>query len=157
MLKIVSFLFLFSPDFKFVFDSDINKSFCVLWFNPFVPTQFRAIVLLMIALNAISARTVMNKKSERVEKQRVDELHSDSWPGNYISDWDQGEVKHIMIEKKVPVFVEKIRHVPIIQKEYVPVPRYITKPIYIERSYPIIVPRLQHYHHHHYSEYHHLH
>lgn len=98
----------------------------------------------------------MTKKSERVEKQ-VDELAGESWPGNYINDWDNGEVKQITIEKKVPVFVEKIRHVPVVQKEYISVPRYITKPIYIERSYPIIVPRLQHYHHHHFSEYHHLH
>lgn len=114
------------------------------------------IVALIMVFSAVSAKSVITKKSERVEKQ-VDELHNDSWPGNYIGDWDHGEVRQIMIEKKVPVFVEKIRHVPIIQKEYVPVPRYITKPIYIERSFPIIVPHLKHYHHHHYSEYHHLH
>lgn len=87
--------------------------------------------------------------------KEVDEVHTDVFPGNYINDWDNGEVRQITIEKKVPVFVEKIRHVPV--REYVPVPRYITKPIYIERSVPIIVPRLQHYHHHHYSEFHHLH
>lgn len=128
----------------------------VLYGSPRSP-QFKAIVLLAIAFNAIAAKSVMMKKSQRVEK-KVDEVQrSDSWPGNFISDWDHGEVKQIMIERKVPVFVEKIRHVPIIQKEFVPIPRYITKPVYIERSYPIIVPRLQHYHHHHYAEYHHLH
>lgn len=114
------------------------------------------VLFVVVLLTAVSAKTVMTKKSERVEKQ-VDELAGESWPGNYINDWDHGEVKQITIEKKVPVFVEKIRHVPVVQKEYISVPRYITKPIYIERSYPIIVPRLQHYHHHHYSEYHHLH
>lgn len=103
---------------------------------------------------AVSAKSVkIMKKSERMEKPVV-ELDTDSFPSQ--SDWDS-EVKQITIEKKVPVFVEKIRHVavPVVQKEYVSVPRYITKPIYIERSLPIIVPRT--YHHHHYSEYHHLH
>lgn len=107
----------------------------------------------MIAVSVVSAKSVITKKSERVEKQ-IDEMRHD-WPANYVSDWDSSEVKQIMIEKKVPVFVEKIRHVPIVQREYVAVPRYITKPIYIERSFPVIVPK--HYHHHHYSEYHHLH
>lgn len=86
--------------------------------------------------------------------KQVDELHSDSWPSQSMNDWDS-EVKQITIEKKVPVFVERIRHVPVVQKEYISVPRYISKPVYIERSVPIIVPRM--YHHHHYSEYHHLH
>lgn len=119
--------------------------------------QFETMVLFVMVFSTVAAKTVMTKKSERVEKQ-VDELmHNDGWSGNYINDWDHGEVKQITIEKKIPIFVEKIRHVPIVQKEYISVPRYITKPIYIERSIPFILPRLQHYHHHHYSEYHHLH
>lgn len=102
---------------------------------------------------AVSAKSVrIMKKSERMEKPVV-ELDTDSIASQ--SDWDS-EVKQITIEKKVPVFVEKIRHVPVpvVQKEYVSVPRYITKPVYIERSMPIIIPRT--YHHHHFSEIHHL-
>lgn len=119
--------------------------------------QLETIVLFTMLFAAVSAKSVMTKKSERMENQ-VDELRNDSWPGstNYVNDWDHGEVRQITIEKKVPVFVEKIRHVPVVQREYISVPRYITKPIYIERSVPIIVPRLQHYHHHHFSEYHHF-
>lgn len=104
------------------------------------------IALFMVIWTTASAKTVITKKMER----QVDE------PNNFVvNDWNEGEVKQITIEKKVPVFVEKIRHVPVVQKEYISIPRYITKPIYIERSFPIIVPR--HYHHHHYSEYHHMH
>lgn len=146
---------------EFVFDSNINKSFSVLLltitaFIDIHTPKFETIVLLIMVFSAASAKSVMMKKSERMEKQ-VNELQNESWPGNYINDWDHGEVKQITIEKKVPIFVEKIRHVPIVQKEYISVPRYISRPIYIERSYPIIVPRMQHYHHHHYSEFHHLH
>lgn len=150
-------LFSVIPKFRFAFDGDINKSFSFLLLTPSILStthkQFETIVLLIMVFSAASAKSVITKKSERMEKQ-VDVLQNESWP-NYIGDWDHGEVKQITIEKKVPIFVEKIRHVPVIQKEYVSVPRYITKPIYIERSFPIIVPRL--YHHHHYSEYHHLH
>lgn len=109
--------------------------------------QVEAIILFMVVSGAVSAKSVATKKMEN----QVDD-GNDSW-----ADWDHGEVKQIMIEKKVPVFVEKIRHVPVVQKEYISVPRYITKPIYIERSVPIIIPRMQHYHHHHYSEIHHMH
>lgn len=124
----------------------------------FQRAQLETIVLFMIVFCAVSAKSVITKKSDRMEKA-VNDMPNDSWPGstNYISDWDHGEVRQITIEKKVPIFVEKIRHVPIVQREYISVPRYITKPIYIERSVPIIIPRLQHYHHHHYSEYHHMH
>lgn len=114
--------------------------------------QIEAIILFMVVSGAVSAKSVATKKMEN----QVDD-GNDSWASNYAGDWDHGEVKQIMIEKKVPVFVEKIRHVPVVQKEYISVPRYITKPIYIERSVPIIIPRLQHYHHHHYSEIHHMH
>lgn len=107
----------------------------------------------MMLCAAVSAKSVNTKKSERMGR-KVDEVHEDSWPSSSMNDWDS-EVKQITIEKKVPVFVERIRHVPVVQKEYISVPRYITKPIYIERSFPVIVPRM--YHHHHYSEYHHLH
>lgn len=129
--------------------------YCFCFFRPQTYEKFETTLLLLIVCCAVSAKSVMSKKMGKLEKQ---DDGNDSWSGNnYIGDWDHGEIKQIMIERKVPVFVEKIRHVPVVQKEYISVPRYITKPIYIERSYPIIVPRLQHYHHHHYSEYHHLH
>lgn len=158
MLKMVRNLFLLSLD--LVLMAIIINHFLLycslLPPSPAIHKQFETIVLLIMVFSAVSAKSVITKKSERVEKQ-VNELQNEVWPTNYIGDWDHGEVRQITIEKKVPIFVEKIRHVPVIQKEYISVPRYITKPIFIERSFPVIVPRLQHYHHHHYSEFHHLH
>jgi len=124
---------------------------------------------MMMLLNVVSAKSVSAKKSER-QTEKVDEVKSndddDGWStsssnGNYIGDWNQPEIKQVTIERKVPVYVERIRHVPIIQKEYISVPKFIpihiTKPIYIERSAPsFILPRMQ-FHHHHYAQYHHLH
>jgi hypothetical protein len=104
---------------------------------------------MLVLLAAVSAKSVMNKKYERSQKQSVDDQ-------NDYNDYDAGEIKQMVIEKKVPVFVEKIRHVPLIQKEYISVPRYISKPVFIERAVPIIVPRNQHYHHHHFRDFHHF-
>lgn len=145
-----------SPSWNLFLIAILINHFSILLFQQ---AAFETIVLVMIVFSAVSAKSVITKKSERMMEKQVDELPNDSWANaaNYISDWDHGEVRQITIEKKVPIFVEKIRHVPVIQKEYISVPRYITKPVYIERSFPVIIPRMQHYHHHHYSEYHHIH
>lgn len=113
-----------------------------------IDTQHEILVLLLMALHAMP---VSARRTSRFNRLTDD----DSWSTNYLADWihdrDNGDVKQITIERKVPVpiFVEKIRHVPV----------PITKPIYIEKTAPIvhIVPRSQNYHHHHFTEYHHLH
>lgn len=105
------------------------------------------LTLLVVLISAVSAKSVM-KKSEKTQKQ-ADETSD-------YHDWDSsGEIKQMVIEKKVPVFVEKIRHVPVIQKEYISVPRFISKPVYIDRAVPLYIPR--NYHHHHFSSVHHFH
>jgi hypothetical protein len=106
-----------------------------------------------MVLYSISMMSVNAKKlhiNHRFDRQ----IDDDSWHSNnynYENDWNSdSEMKQVTIERKfpVPIFIEKIRHVPI----------KITKPIYIERTLPIlhIVPRYQNYHHHHYTEYHHF-
>jgi hypothetical protein len=108
-------------------------------------------LLLLIALHAASGRSYSRKRmsSSSLEEQQPRTYEGEDWEGG--SNYDTDEVKQITIERKVPVpiFVEKIRHVPVT----------ITKPIFIERRVPIIhvVPRLQNYHHHHYTEFHHVH
>lgn len=116
-----------------------------LLFRYHLQTQLTLLAAMLIV--AVSAKSVM-RKSERTQKQQRDDT----------SDYDfesSGEIKQMVIEKKVPVFVEKIRHVPVIQKEYISVPRYISKPVYIERAVPFVIPR--NYHHHHFSSVHHFH
>ncbi|KAG5674640.1 hypothetical protein PVAND_004594 [Polypedilum vanderplanki] len=103
--------------------------------------------LLLIVINASSARTFNRKRMSHIDEQPNQTIEGEDWESNYDTD----EVKQVTIERKVPVpiFIEKIRHIPV----------PITKPIYIEKRVPIvhIVPRIQNYHHHHYTEFHHVH
>jgi len=119
-----------------------------------IDTQHEMMILLLIALHTLSLKSVMGKKLRRYDRLADETKYDDSWSTNYMNDWrhdhGNGEVRQITIERKipVPVFVEKIRHVPM----------PITKPIFIDRPIPIvhILPRSQNYHHHHFTEYHHM-
>lgn len=105
--------------------------------------------MLLIALQVLSSKSVEGRRAYYRQFERQQELNNDV---DYVNDWNHGDaVEQVMIERKipVPVFVEKIRHIPV----------PITKPIFIEKPMPIvhIMPRSRHYHHHHFTEYHHLH
>lgn len=104
-----------------------------------------------MALYVMPIKTVAARKPNR----RFEKIADDDWGSNYLGEWNHGqdnsEIKQITIERKVPVpvFVEKIRHVPV----------HITKPIFIDRTLPTIsiIPRSQNYVHQHYTEFHHIH
>lgn len=132
-----------------------------------------------IVFVAVSSKTVNVKKIDK-QVEKVEAVKSndgwDSAAAKYVSglDWDhQDEVKTVTIERKVPVpfavdrpvpvFVDRVRHVPVPVKEYISVPRpypvHITKPVYIEKSFPSFhyrssyeypsTTRYTHWHHHH--------
>ncbi|CAO1301568.1 unnamed protein product [Diamesa serratosioi] len=128
---------------------------------------------------AVSSKFVNLKKIDN-QVEKIEAIKSnDGWgaPAKYSSDWEhEDEIKTVTIERKVPVpfavdrpvpvFVDRVRHVPVAVKEYISVPRpypvHITKPVYIERSFPVHYrsssydfPATSHYTHwHHHRDYH---
>lgn len=102
-----------------------------------------------MALQILTIRTVTARRAYHHHFEKQQQFNTDV---DYVNDWNHGDaIEQVTIERKipVPVFVEKIRHIPVPYE----------KPVYIEKPIPIVhfMPRSRHYHHHHFTEYHHLH
>ncbi|XP_058814632.1 uncharacterized protein LOC131678475 [Topomyia yanbarensis] len=118
----------------------------------------------------ISIAVDVHSQEKTVAKRGLWELVS--YDDDYNSDWERSDDSHhhqlatkvgkvvpVIIEKKVPVYVEKKIHVPVdrlvpvpykvpvevpvIQKEYVAVPKpypvYVKKKVYVEKPVPVTV------------------